>query len=110
MGFFRGFGQSDNEPEHDEPSGAGDAGQTDSLARIEAGGIPLEAERRLKALGADGSLFTSGLSVTNSRCSARSGLGRCIAAGARAAVITASSRNPVPTSAPPTSGPRWCSS
>jgi hypothetical protein len=43
MGFFRGFGQSDNEPEHDEPSGAGDAGQTDSLARIEAGGIPLEA-------------------------------------------------------------------
>lgn len=51
MGFFR---RADNEEkrEHDE-----------SLARIEAGGIPAGAEARLKALAADGSLFTSGLSV-----------------------------------------------
>jgi uncharacterized protein YbjQ (UPF0145 family) len=37
--------------------------RADSLARIEEGGIPLAAERRLQALGTDGSLFTSGLSV-----------------------------------------------
>jgi uncharacterized protein YbjQ (UPF0145 family) len=50
MGFFaRGDGQDD---EHSE-----------ALARIEAGGIPAEAEARLKALGSAGSLFTSGLSV-----------------------------------------------
>jgi hypothetical protein len=34
-----------------------------SLARIESGGIPVRAEERLRALGADGSFFTSGLSV-----------------------------------------------
>ena len=59
MGFLRGSGGADGEPE--EP--AGDGGQADALARIEAGGIPLSAERRLQALGKDGSLFTSGLSV-----------------------------------------------
>ncbi len=40
-----------------------DAEQAESLARIERGGIPTQAEERLRALGADGSLFTSGLSV-----------------------------------------------
>jgi uncharacterized protein YbjQ (UPF0145 family) len=50
MGFFaRGGGQDDE--------------QSEALARIEAGGIPLEAEERLKALRVGGSLFTSGLSV-----------------------------------------------
>ena len=64
MGFFRSAGRSDGEPERDDdaPEGHG-AEQADALARIEAGGIPLSAERRLKALGTDGSLFTSGLSV-----------------------------------------------
>ncbi len=51
MGFF-GRGKDDHELERDE-----------SLARVEAGGIPGVAEARLKALAADGSLFTSGLSV-----------------------------------------------
>ena len=37
--------------------------QEDALARIEAGGIPVEAEQRLKALSVDGAPFTSGLSV-----------------------------------------------
>jgi uncharacterized protein YbjQ (UPF0145 family) len=51
MGFFaRGGGQDDGE-------------QSEELARIEGGGIPSRAEARLKALGQDGSLFTSGLSV-----------------------------------------------
>jgi uncharacterized protein YbjQ (UPF0145 family) len=64
MGFFRSAGRSDGEPERDDdaPEGHGTE-QADALARIEAGGIPLSAERRLKALGTDGSLFTSGLSV-----------------------------------------------
>jgi len=43
--------------------GRGGKEQEESLARIEAGGIPASAEARLKALGADASLFTSGLSV-----------------------------------------------
>jgi uncharacterized protein YbjQ (UPF0145 family) len=51
VGFFR-RGQNDQAREREEP-----------LARIEAGGIPAAAETRLKALAADGSLFTSGLSV-----------------------------------------------
>lgn len=50
MGFFDR--RDDADPEHAE-----------SLQRIEGGGIPLGAERRLQALGADASLFTSGLSV-----------------------------------------------
>src|ERR1700733_2950590 len=36
---------------------------SEELARIEGGGIPSRAEERLRALGLDGSLFTSGLSV-----------------------------------------------
>jgi uncharacterized protein YbjQ (UPF0145 family) len=40
-----------------------DRDETASLERIENGGIPLEAERRLRGLGAGGSLFTSALSV-----------------------------------------------
>jgi uncharacterized protein YbjQ (UPF0145 family) len=49
MGFLRSRREPD---EHDE-----------SRSRIEQGGIPLAAERRLQALGAEGSMFTSGLSV-----------------------------------------------
>lgn len=40
-----------------------DGDDAKSLERIESGGIPLSAERRLRALGAGGSLFTSGLSI-----------------------------------------------
>jgi uncharacterized protein YbjQ (UPF0145 family) len=43
----------------DTPSGQ------DSLARIEAGGIPLEAERRLSELGESGGSFTSDLSTAD---------------------------------------------
>lgn len=50
MGFFPRGGESDDE-------------QAEGLERIEAGGIPRRAEERLKALGAGGSFFTSGLSV-----------------------------------------------
>jgi uncharacterized protein YbjQ (UPF0145 family) len=50
MGFFAREGEAD-------------PGQAESLARIESGGIPTEAERRLRALATEGSLFTSGLSV-----------------------------------------------
>ncbi|MFZ1994602.1 MAG: heavy metal-binding domain-containing protein [Solirubrobacteraceae bacterium] len=50
MGFFnRGDGE--------------DREQEESLRRIESGGIPLGAEQRLRDLGAEGSMFTSGLSV-----------------------------------------------
>ncbi len=53
MGFFaRG-----------EDTGAEGADGAESAARIEAGGIPRRAEERLRGLAADGSLFTSGLSV-----------------------------------------------
>ncbi|MGI8713135.1 MAG: heavy metal-binding domain-containing protein [Solirubrobacteraceae bacterium] len=50
MGFFRR-----GEEEEDE--------QAASLARIEAGGIPVGAETRLNELATEGALFTSGLSV-----------------------------------------------
>src|SRR6202042_2688784 len=50
MGFFR----NDGEP---------DPVQAEALAAIEAGGIPPRARERLSGLAADGSLFTSGLSV-----------------------------------------------
>jgi len=63
MGFLRGSGDTNGEPERDDDALETDAKQADSLARIEAGGIPLTAERRLQALGAGGSMFTSGLSV-----------------------------------------------
>lgn len=39
------------------------ADQADARARIESGGIPAGAERRLQALGAGAGFFTSGLSV-----------------------------------------------
>jgi hypothetical protein len=45
----------------DQDDGEEQAGE---LARIEAGGIPTRAQERLRALGADGSMFTSGLSVS----------------------------------------------
>jgi hypothetical protein len=51
MGYFR-RGQ-DPDPEQDE-----------ALERIEAGGITPKAQARLRALAADGTMFTSGLSVT----------------------------------------------
>ncbi|MGA2014116.1 MAG: heavy metal-binding domain-containing protein [Solirubrobacteraceae bacterium] len=59
MGFFDAAGQDDADP------GQGDDGadERESLARIEAGGIPADAERRLQGLGHEGSLFTSALSV-----------------------------------------------
>lgn len=63
MGFLRGSGQPDGDPNRDESFEAVNAEQADSLARIEAGGIPLTAERRLRELGIEGSMFTSGLSV-----------------------------------------------
>ena len=59
MGFLRGSDGADGKPD-ERP---GEAGQAEALARIEAGGIPLAAERRLQALSVDGALFTSGLSV-----------------------------------------------
>jgi uncharacterized protein YbjQ (UPF0145 family) len=40
-----------------------DGEQAEALARIEAGGIPPRAQERLRALGTEGGLFTSGLSV-----------------------------------------------
>src|ERR1700759_2828936 len=40
-----------------------DGEQAEALSRIEAGAIAPRAQERLGALGADGSLFTSGLSV-----------------------------------------------
>jgi uncharacterized protein YbjQ (UPF0145 family) len=40
-----------------------DGEQAEALARIEAGGIPPRAQERLRALGTEGALFTSGLSV-----------------------------------------------
>lgn len=46
-----------------EDKGERAAEEEESRARIERGGIPLAAERRLKALGEEGALFTSGLSV-----------------------------------------------
>ncbi|HWD85380.1 MAG TPA: heavy metal-binding domain-containing protein [Solirubrobacteraceae bacterium] len=50
MGFFSRGDRKDEE-------------QSEALARIEQGGIPAGAERRLQELGHGGSLFTSGLSV-----------------------------------------------
>jgi len=38
-------------------------GEREELARIERGGVPSAAEQRLKALGGEGAMFTSGLSV-----------------------------------------------
>jgi hypothetical protein len=65
MGLLRGSRRADGEDESrdDAAKGRDDAAKDDALARIEAGGIPLSAERRLQALGQDGALFTSRLSV-----------------------------------------------
>jgi uncharacterized protein YbjQ (UPF0145 family) len=51
--------------EDDEPADPGEspAEQAESLARVERGGIPLGAERRLRELGEQGGAFTSDLSV-----------------------------------------------
>jgi uncharacterized protein YbjQ (UPF0145 family) len=51
--------------EDDEPADPGEspAEQAESLARVERGGIPLGAERRLRELGEHGGAFTSDLSV-----------------------------------------------
>lgn len=63
---------STNEPpldveEDDEPADPGEspAEQAQSLARVERGGIPLGAERRLRELGEHGGAFTSDLSVAD---------------------------------------------
>ncbi len=63
---------SANEPpldveEDDEPADPGEspAEQAESLARVERGGIPLGAERRLRQLGEQGGAFTSDLSVAD---------------------------------------------
>jgi len=63
---------SANEPppdveEDDEPADPGEspAEQAESLARVEQGGIPLGAERRLRQLGEHGGAFTSDLSVAD---------------------------------------------
>jgi hypothetical protein len=44
-------------------SGDEDAERAQSLARVQDGGIPSAAQARLRALGTDGAVFTSGLSV-----------------------------------------------
>jgi uncharacterized protein YbjQ (UPF0145 family) len=46
-----------------EPGQVSDAEQLESLQRIEAGGIPVAAERRLRELGEHGGSYTSDLSV-----------------------------------------------
>src|ERR1700691_3046244 len=46
-----------------EPGQVSDAEQQESLQRIEAGGIPVAAERRLRELGEHGGSYTSDLSV-----------------------------------------------
>lgn len=59
MGFFgREDGGKPAEGRDDQA-----AERAESLAQIEAGGIPLAAEQRLKSLGEEGALFASGLSV-----------------------------------------------
>ncbi len=49
----------------DTLKGAGEQEQEQSLKRVEAGGIPLAAERRLRELGERGGAFTSDLSVAD---------------------------------------------
>jgi uncharacterized protein YbjQ (UPF0145 family) len=48
-----------------EPDQNSDVEQQESLQRIEAGGIPLAAERRLRELGEHGGSYTSDLSVAD---------------------------------------------
>lgn len=65
MGFFKAAGQDDPDPDpgRGDDGADADADARESLARVEAGGIPIDAERRLQGLGKEGSLFTSALSV-----------------------------------------------
>ncbi len=48
-----------------EPGEVLDAQERESLRRVERGGIPFEAERRLRELGENGGTFTSDLSVAD---------------------------------------------
>jgi uncharacterized protein YbjQ (UPF0145 family) len=66
---------SANEPPAglDEP-GVSAEEQAESLARVERGGIPLAAERRLKEIGEQGGAFTSDLSVADFALCHRLGL------------------------------------
>ncbi|HVR05667.1 MAG TPA: heavy metal-binding domain-containing protein [Solirubrobacteraceae bacterium] len=48
-----------------EPGEVLDAEERESLQRVERGGIPIEAERRLRELGENGGTFTSDLSVAD---------------------------------------------
>jgi|HubBroStandDraft_3_1064219.scaffolds.fasta_scaffold27257_3 uncharacterized protein YbjQ (UPF0145 family) len=55
-----------NEPPAEfEETGESPEEQAESLARVERGGIPLAAERRLRELGEKGGAFTSDLSVAD---------------------------------------------
>ncbi len=59
-----------NDPRPDPDAGAGDQDvlaqrQAESLERVEQGGIPLDAERRLSQLAEHGGSFTSDLSVAD---------------------------------------------
>jgi uncharacterized protein YbjQ (UPF0145 family) len=54
---------SPREAEEPEPGAAEEREQQESQARVEAGGIPLAAERRLRELGEGAGAFTSDLSV-----------------------------------------------
>jgi uncharacterized protein YbjQ (UPF0145 family) len=72
---------SPNEPpveldEDDQPADPGEspAEQAESLARVERGGIPLGAERRLRELAEEGGAFTSDLSVADFALCHRLGL------------------------------------
>jgi uncharacterized protein YbjQ (UPF0145 family) len=63
MAFFDGTGDDGPDSAGGDPEDSDLSDLAAALARIEAGGIPIEAERRLHDLGAGGSLFTSGLTV-----------------------------------------------
>ncbi|HXB16593.1 MAG TPA: heavy metal-binding domain-containing protein [Solirubrobacteraceae bacterium] len=54
---------SPREPTQPDPSDEEEREQEESQARVEAGGIPLAAERRLRELGEGAGAFTSDLSV-----------------------------------------------
>lgn len=61
MGYFSSQGPSDDSPSSDGPGDP--AREAESWARIESGGIPVSAERRLQGLAVEGATFSSGLSV-----------------------------------------------
>ncbi|MGA9876895.1 MAG: heavy metal-binding domain-containing protein [Solirubrobacteraceae bacterium] len=66
---------SANEPPAEfEETGESPEQQAESLARVERGGIPLAAERRLRELGEQGGAFTSDLSVADFALCHRLGL------------------------------------